>query len=135
MYCSFIFNLTVADLILILVNIPSTSFYLLVDDSANNYAACELISPVNMTSTLVAISTISILTVNRYQFLTKPAGAYKEYSSQSWVIKNIIAIWLWSIFIVSLPFLFSLGTYGYHHKSHTCFFSDESDSSMPGPAL
>ncbi|XP_005599765.2 neuropeptide Y receptor type 6-like [Equus caballus] len=96
-------NLSLSDILVCLMCIPSTVIYTLMDHWIFGDIMCKLTSYVQSVSISVSIFSLVLIAVERYQLIVNPHGWKPSVSHAYW---GIILIWLFSL-LLSIPFFLS----------------------------
>ncbi|XP_048762698.1 orexin receptor type 2-like [Ostrea edulis] len=95
----FIFNLAVADFLVILVCLPSTMMADVTETWYLGETMCKVVPFLQTTSVTVSVLTLSAISVERYFAICKP---WTRRLSRRFILRIIIAIWFIGI-VVSIP--------------------------------
>lgn len=121
-----IVNLSIADLVVALVTMPTLLVRLFVDNlMENSPELCRLFFQVNLTVVLVSVTTLGISSINRYILITKPRYVYRQYCGRNNIVILLILIWVISLATVFIPPI-GLDLINYVPANQFCHFKEDS---------
>ncbi|XP_078491980.1 melatonin receptor type 1B-like isoform X1 [Ciona intestinalis] len=118
----FIINLAVADLMVVMMLVPSVLSNVIANDNTLPDIPCRIIGFMMSVTCSCSIHNLTAVSVNRYWAVVRSSSYSKVFSNRNTVI-FVVAIWLWSaiLFVPSLP----LTGKPYDPKIMECLWDDQ----------